>query len=294
MADHDMNDSDRILASINNGNGATGVLATVVNLPGNGGGRSVKTQHSGMTSDDILSTLTQTTQNQALSRPPPPSSQQQQQPQQPQPQPLHHHHVHHPISVHDQGSSQHLTATAANGVSNGNAVAASSRGIETNSLNGNTSVQVPTGTFGLSLGHLSGISGPASQLLQHQPQTQQQTQQQQQHQFLILQQQQHEEHQRQLKELHDQEQGHIQHHQQQQQTVIQSNIEDAPLQDIIVPNREQEFDSLEAAQQAAERYARSANTVVIVKRTTKDKNGVVVQASSSYCSINGTRFPFFL
>ncbi|KAF9985613.1 hypothetical protein BGZ75_002727 [Mortierella antarctica] len=47
--------------------------------------------------------------------------------------------------------------------------------------------------------------------------------------------------------------------------------------EILIPSQEQEYESLEAAQHAAERYARSVNTVVIVKRTTKDKHGNVVQ-----------------
>ncbi|KAG0230304.1 hypothetical protein BGW42_001046 [Actinomortierella wolfii] len=46
---------------------------------------------------------------------------------------------------------------------------------------------------------------------------------------------------------------------------------------VLVPNQEQEFESLEAAQAAAERYAKSVGTVAIVKRTTKDKLGNVVQ-----------------
>jgi len=72
------------------------------------------------------------------------------------------------------------------------------------------------------------------------------------------------------------------HHQQDDPTVVNqpdptSNHARSQEEPIIPPNQDQEFETLEAAQESAERYARSVNTVVIVKRTTKDKNGNIVQ-----------------
>ncbi|KAF9114826.1 hypothetical protein BGX27_009663 [Mortierella sp. AM989] len=271
MTEHDLNDSSRILASISNGNGAPSVM----NM-----GRPNKSQNPVMTSDDIQSTLGQTqSQNQALAHPPPPQPQQQQ---------SLHHHPHHLLSVQNQGS-QPLSAPGGNAGSGGAIAAGSAVHVqEGTSVNGNAGVQPSTGAFNLGLGHLPGVPTPTSHLLQQQAQQQQQQHQHQQ--FLMIQQQQaqqqiqqqqqqqqqQEEHQRQLQEIQEQEQRRLQQQGLQQQ---QNQLRQDPPQgeEILIPNQEQEFESLEAAQQAAERYARSVNTVVIVKRTTKDKHGNVVQ-----------------
>jgi len=72
----------------------------------------------------------------------------------------------------------------------------------------------------------------------------------------------------------------------QQHQAVNPVREDPPSDDIILPTQEVEFETLEAAQLAAERYARSVNTVVIVKRTTKDKYGNVVQVSGGHAPLN--------
>ncbi|KAG0306651.1 hypothetical protein BGZ98_001953, partial [Dissophora globulifera] len=150
MTEHDLSENNRILASISSGGGASGVLATVVNLSG-----PVKSQqHSAMSSDDIQGALIT------------------QQPQpQPQPQPQVLHRSHHAIPVQTQGSQQPLTTAArGNGVTVSGTVGSMTHGHEGAAANNSGGVQVPSGAFNLSLGHLQGAPTPTSQLLQHQHQ----------------------------------------------------------------------------------------------------------------------------